>query len=160
MIVVSDTSPLRALQALDLLSILPQLFGPVLVPPAVARELGVEIATLGALDLSAHPFLNIREPRDLEMVRVLKADIGEGEAEAIALAIETRAQAIIIDESAGRRIARRHDLKTIGAMRLLVLAKQQGLVDRVGPLIDLLESRIHFRISSQLREEILRDAGE
>lgn len=38
MIVVADTSPLVALRQISLLSILPSLFGVVLIPPAVAQE--------------------------------------------------------------------------------------------------------------------------
>ena len=38
-VVVSDTSPIRALKHLKLTSLLTQLFGEVLVPPGVADEL-------------------------------------------------------------------------------------------------------------------------
>lgn len=39
MIVVSDTSPLNYLVLLDVVSVLPKLFGEVVVPPAVLTEL-------------------------------------------------------------------------------------------------------------------------
>src|SRR5689334_650360 len=38
-VVVSDTSPVRALAHLNLLTVLPALFGRVLIPPIVQREL-------------------------------------------------------------------------------------------------------------------------
>jgi predicted nucleic acid-binding protein len=61
-VVVSDTSPVRALAHLRLLNILPGLFGRVLIPPAVVTELasppaGVVVVTTGDL-----PFADVKRP--------------------------------------------------------------------------------------------------
>jgi predicted nucleic acid-binding protein len=83
-----------------------------------------------------------------------------GESEALALAMEIHAERVLIDESEGRRVARRLGLATIGVMGFLVQAKHQGLIPRVGPLMDVLTTRIRFHLSPEVRQQILRDAGE
>jgi predicted nucleic acid-binding protein len=52
-LVVSDTSPIRALHFLAQITLLEQLFGTVIVPPAVAEELARPRAPFSAIDLSA-----------------------------------------------------------------------------------------------------------
>lgn len=65
MIVVSDTSPIRALAFLDQLTVLEQLFGKVVVPPAVAEELRSPARLAlseSPPDVSRFPFIEIRTP--------------------------------------------------------------------------------------------------
>jgi predicted nucleic acid-binding protein len=50
-IVVSDTSPIRALAHLDLMDLLPALYSEVLIPPAVARELENPASGMGFVDV-------------------------------------------------------------------------------------------------------------
>lgn len=98
MLVVSDTSPLSCLSAIDQLSLIPCLCGRVLVPPAVVSELAVPVAGLPEISPETHAFLNMVKPRDSDRVDVLLQSVDLGEAEAIALALEVRAHAIRIDE--------------------------------------------------------------
>ncbi len=160
MLVVSDTSPLRALQSLDLVGVLQPMYREVLVPPAVARELLVEVPGLGALRVSDHPGLLLRAPADAAQVAKFASHVNAGEAEALALALEVRADVVLIDEVDGRRLAASLGLRTTGALALLVQAKRAGLLTKVGPLLERLDTRIGFRVSPALRDRILRDAGE
>jgi predicted nucleic acid-binding protein len=159
-IVVSDTSPLRALQALEHLDLLRQVYGRVIVPPAVATELGFPRLGLPALDVAGLPCVELRAPSDPVSVARLLQELDPGESEALALAMEIHAERVLIDESEGRRVARRLGLATIGVMGFLVQAKHQGLIPRVGPLMDVLTTRIRFHLSPEVRQQILRDAGE
>ena len=61
-IVVSDTSPIRALAHLDLLGILPELFGEVLVPSAVASELQSDNLWISSIDVTQVAGLRIVDP--------------------------------------------------------------------------------------------------
>lgn len=160
MLVVSDTSPLRALQALGMVSLVEQVYGSVLVPPAVVAELAVEAPSIGAFRVLEYPFLIVRAPIDQARVSRLLEELNAGEAEALALALEASADTVLIDEAIGRRAAARLGLKTVGVLALLVQAKGRGLVERVAPLIDELDARINFRVSSQVRRRVLEDAGE
>ena len=97
MIVVSDTSPIRALAFLEQLGVLNKLFGTVVVPPAVADEL-CNPARLAPgespPDLSHFPFIQIRTPADNGRVAALTEELDRGESEAIVLADELRCPAI------------------------------------------------------------------
>ena len=104
MIVVSDTSPIRAFHFLKQTDLLRYLFGTVIVPPAVAGELTHPHRTFAPMDLSAMPFVEVRTPNDQRRVAQYAATLDIGEAEAIALAVELGAM-LLIDEIDGRAAA-------------------------------------------------------
>ncbi len=160
MIVVSDTSPLRALQALGRADLLQTIYGQVLVPPAVAAELAENAPGIGPFLVSDHAFLSVQMPRDAARIVQLRDSLDIGESQALALALEVRADTVLIDEARGRRMAASLGLKTVGVLAILVQGKKLGLIGRVGPLVSDLESRINFRVSSSLKQRILDDAGE
>lgn len=160
MIVVSDTSPLRALQSLDLVGLLESIYRTVLIPPAVAGELEREAPNLGPFRLADYAFIAIDEPEEDQLLSRLRAELDEGEAQALALAKQVGAELVLVDELAGRRAARRLGLETSGVLAVLVLAKSRGLVTRVTPLLDRLDWTIRFRVSAAVRRRVLEDAGE
>jgi len=159
-VVISDTSPVRVLIHLGHVDWLRELFGEVLVPPAVAAELRNPPARLEALDVSAWAFLVVRSPTDLRRVSELRSLLDAGEAEAIALAEELDADLVLVDESAGREVARQCGLTVLGSLGILVRAKQRRLCPSVAPLLDRLQDELNFFVSSGLRKAILRQAGE
>jgi predicted nucleic acid-binding protein len=158
--VVSDTSPIRALAHLGRVELLRDLFGAVLVPPAVAEELRSPPVGLPRVEILDLDFISLRAPSDRDRVVELLRTLDAGESEALVLAQELGISAVLIDEAAGRAMARHHGLLPIGVLGVLVRAKQRGLIDRVGPLVEQLETEIDFFISTALRVEILRLAGE
>jgi predicted nucleic acid-binding protein len=85
--------------------------------------------------------------------------LDDGEAAAIALAVATNARAFLIDDRAGRRVARSLNLPVIGTLGVLLAAKQRALVPAIGPVIDLLLAQGRH-ISPNLRAKVLRDANE
>ncbi len=88
-----------------------------------------------------------------------KIGLGDGEREAIALAIELEATQIILDDLPARRVAEASGLNVIGTLGLLLGAKRQGLIDRVRPELDGL-LKTSFFLSPELYTELLRSAGE
>ena len=78
----------------------------------------------------------------------------------LVLAQELACPAVLMDEAAGRATARRLGLLPIGTLGILVQAKQRGIVVSVKPLLDQLQTEIDVFVSSPLRTEILRLAGE
>jgi predicted nucleic acid-binding protein len=159
-VVVSDTSPIRALAHLDLLGLLPGLFDRVFVPPAVALELRSPRRDLPPVEIEALDFAEVREPVDQQRVAGLGRTLDPGESEALALALELGVEAILIDEAAGRATARQLGLSPIGVLGLLVRGKQRGLVASIRPLLDRLQGDLGFFMSETLRIEVLRLAGE
>jgi predicted nucleic acid-binding protein len=159
-VIVSDTSPIRALTHLGRIELLRDLFGEVLIPPAVDEELRNPPPGLALVDIHEFTFVTLRAPRDRHRVADLLRTLDPGESEALALALELGVSAILIDEAAGRAMALRLGLLPVGVLGTLIRAKQRGLIVSVGPMIDCLVSEIGFFVSDDLRTEILRRAGE
>lgn len=159
-VVVSDTSPIRALAYIDHLSLLPQLFDRVLVPPAVKRELARVVDPQRAVDVKSQAFLELQQPKDTVEVDRLHQQLDIGESEALVLASEVQASAVLIDERAGRAVAAQLGLPTIGTLGILVRAKRQDLIEEVTSLLDRLVDDFQFFVSGDLRREILRQVGE
>ena len=159
-VVVSDTSPIRALSNIDQLSILGELYGQVIVPPAVDRELRNPPRGQATIDLTALSFVCIMAVADLSMIKERSEELDPGESEALALALEIQADLVLIDENAGRSVARRLGLATIGVLGILLEAKHRGLVDAIASMLDRLKDDYGFFLASRLRTEVLRQAGE
>jgi hypothetical protein len=83
-----------------------------------------------------------------------------GEAEAIALAIEMKADIVLLDEIEGRDVAAQLDLPVAGILGILLAAKLKGEIPALRPEIRLLRERGNFFISRRLEAEILAAAGE
>jgi uncharacterized protein len=163
MIVVSDTSPIRALAFLDQLTVLEQLFGTVVVPPAVAEELRSPARLAPSespRDVSRFPFIEIRTPADQGRVAELALHLDRGESEAIVLAEELRCSTILMDEAAGREAAMRCGLVPLGTAGILLRAKRAGFVREVRPLLDRLIGELGFFVGESLHRYILEKAGE
>jgi len=82
-----------------------------------------------------------------------------GESEALALAIEVHADAVLIDEAVGRANAAKLGLTAIGVLGILLAAKKRGLVAALAPELDRLQAGLGFRVSDQLRADVLRQAA-
>lgn len=161
-IIVSDTSPIRALAHLECVPWLQQVFdgAEIVVPTAVAGELEQPPADLPVVDLSVWPFFSIRAPAGAERVAELQATLDLGEAQAIVLAEEIGAGAVLIDELAGREVAVEHGLTVVGTLGILLRAKRIGLCPELRPLLDRLQREIRFFVSPRLRRQVLNQAGE
>lgn len=153
MIVVSDTSAITSLLVIGRVDLLQQLFREVLIPPAVATELRqVHVILPG--------FIRETAILDIAWMMQLLDELDRGEAEAIALAKQAGADALLIDEKVGRRVARRAGLKTVGLLGVLAEAKRAGLLSEVGPVMDALTERAGFYVSTELRRQIMTLVGE
>jgi predicted nucleic acid-binding protein len=160
-IVVSDTSPLNYLAMLGKLSLLPQLFERVLIPSAVERELRHGGQTIPAIHaIWGNDWLEVRKVQNGALVEELKGEIDEGEAEAIALALESSVSLLLVDELDGRRVASQRGLVPVGLGGLLVQAKLRGLIASVREDLDWLRSNTSFHLSEPTYREILQYAGE
>jgi predicted nucleic acid-binding protein len=154
MIVVSDTTPLRYLILIDQVHLLPDLFGHVVTTPEVVDEMD-QLETPEKLRQWASQlpdWLEIKEPSSrLPAV----ARLGLGEATAISLATELKADVLLIDERDGAKVARAQGLFVTGTLGVLTTASKKGLVS----LREALESlaSTNFRHSSQMFEKLIRE---
>jgi uncharacterized protein len=153
MIVVSDTSAITALLQIGQAGLLEKLYYQILIPEAVRDELLKNHLSLPA-------FLQYTKVVNFAEVQRLLVEIDLGEAEAIVLAKETHADLLLIDELAGRRVARREGLRFVGLMGVLVQAKQKQFIKSVRELTTKLELVADFHLSEEIKSIAFRKAGE
>lgn len=154
--IVSNTGPIIALAAIDQLDLLQSIFGTVFIPPAVAAEIKDE-KSAGALGLAE--WITVRPTSDVLAVQLLRDELDAGESEAIVLARELQAELLLLDERAATRKARAVGLQTIGTLGLLLLAKEQGIIRTIQPMLAELR-QVGFHMSIPLFQRVLESAGE
>jgi predicted nucleic acid-binding protein len=142
MIVVADTSPLQYLALIQHIDILPTLFGKVLIPTAVTRELSMPSAPPQVRELveKRPAWLVVRDPK-LSVAGPTK--LGAGERSAISLCMElvegtllSRAEegtlarvVLVVDDARARAHAIALGLQTTGTLGVLKFGAQEGLLD-------------------------------
>jgi predicted nucleic acid-binding protein len=153
MIVVSDTSPLTALLTVGQADLLPKLFTEVAIPGAVEMELLRCHSPLPA-------WLRVLRVKDAAKVKNYSQLVDAGEAEAIALAEEIKADRLLMDERKGRRLAREHGLAVVGLLGVVLLAKQSRLIPSARALLDRLDHEAGVYLGDNLKTDALKSVGE
>ena len=160
MIVVSDSTPLITLMKAARLEILHALFGEVLIPNAVFVELTRNEAFRDEAEIIRRSsFIRTVTVGNAEYVAILQRATGldRGESEAIICADELKADLLLMDESAGRRVANNMHLPVAGSIGVLVKAFQSGLISAAEAEQALDRIRGAKR---HISESLLRDALE
>lgn len=137
--IISDTGPIIGLAKIRMLDLLKSLASEVLIPPIVYKEIFGKMGTETIhIENAIEDFIKVTPVNMLEASEVdVLAELDEGEKEAIVLALEVGEEAILlIDDYAGRLVARRLGVAITGLIGLLILGKEKGLVERVAPLIE------------------------
>ncbi len=127
--IVADTTPLNYLILIEAAEILPRLYGNVLIPPAVEQELTHPAAPELVRAWMARPpsWLEVRTvsvPADTAFLH-----LDAGEREAIWLALDSRAELLLMDDRDGAIAARQNKLDLVGTLGVLDLAAARGLID-------------------------------
>jgi predicted nucleic acid-binding protein len=122
--VIVNTSPLLYLHQIGLLDLLCCLYTAITIPTAVRRELeigkakGVDVPDVQAVKWIQICSVTLSSPLPTEI------DLGQGEAEVIALGLEIPNSLLILDDQLGRQIATFYHLKYTGTLGILIKAKQ------------------------------------
>jgi predicted nucleic acid-binding protein len=129
MIVIADTTPINYLVLIGHIDVLEQLYGQVLIPNGVYQELqAVDSPDVVKDWITHHPsWIEVHQVKRDSLIGLENLDMGE--AEAIVLAEQLHADALIIDERDGRREAIKRKLRVIGTLRVLSDAAAQELID-------------------------------
>lgn len=155
---VCDTTPIICLLKIGKLDLLRSLYGSIAIPEAVLSEVEQGREKGYYQNLNSVEWVHILPLQNKELMTGLSG-LDAGEAEAIALAIETEAPLIILDEKLGRERAKAHGLKVTGTLGVLLRARCEGLIDRLAPLLfELMEKDVW--LDGRLVSEVLRRAGE
>jgi len=154
-IVISDASPLHYLVLVGEAEILHRLYGQVLVPLAVIEELQRGRTPTAVRSWVSDPpsWLEI-VPRGLVVAPGLGLELlGEGEREAIALAMNRRADMLLMDDREGVKEARRLGLTVTGTLGVLQRAAERSLLD-LSEVVKRLQST-NFRASPEVVRALL-----
>jgi predicted nucleic acid-binding protein len=159
---VANSSVLIGLSTIGQISLLSRRFPEgILVPAAVWHEV-VEsgVGQPGAAEVATAQWITVQAVSDVARVSLLRTELDEGEAEAIALAWEIRLSPVLLDEKDARRAARRLNLPVLGTVGILVWSKRAGLISSLREQLEALQTQARFRLSRQVYEEALRAVGE
>ncbi len=131
MIVVSDTTPVISLMKANQLELLEKLYGNVLIPEAVYRELTENpVYAEEANIIKTLKFLKMVPVKNTKSVNVLRSISGldAGESEALIMYDEQKADLLLMDEHKGRSVAKQLNVRYIGTVGILMLAFDNGYI--------------------------------
>ena len=129
-----------------------------MVPQAVKAELRVEENLPGCSEIRAafnEGWIVIRDVIDKEKVKILGRELDRGEAEAIALALQEKADVILLDEREARKISKEMGLSVTGILGVILKAAENGKIKSLKNVLDDLIDTAGFRISDTLYMDIL-----
>ncbi|WP_089406642.1 hypothetical protein [Granulicella rosea] len=153
MIVVADTTPLNYLILLGFSDALREIYGRVLVPHAVLKEMLRPEAPEAVRRWAMSPPSWIEEVHVGKLDPSLPSGLGAGEREAISFALVIGADVVLIDEQLGRRQAEMRNLKVAGTFGLLFEMSMRGVLDFPAAVRRL--SELGFHASPQLEARML-----
>lgn len=158
--VVADAGPIISFARIRRLDLLKETVGELIVPPAVYEELvGKGKSLPGAKEIAEASWIKRQTLKENKRLpHTLPPHLGQGEKEAIALAMGIRG-VLLIDDLVAKREAQRQGLFTFGTLRLLREAKEKGLVQKVRPILDALRKE-NIWISDSLYYHFLKEIGE
>lgn len=108
-LIISDTSCLIALDRIGQLELLQKLFQQIVTTEEVKEEFGKELPE----------WVRIVKVQNKSKIEELEAVLDQGEASAIALALETDKSLLIIDEKKGRKVAQNLRKSVAPLLRIL-----------------------------------------
>ncbi len=155
MIIVSNTTPLHYLILIGHQQLLHTRYQRIIIPQAIVTELMRPETPEEVLQWVSSPpsWIEVRSPKAIDQT----LNLGVGEIAAISLAMELKADHILLDDKKARNAALARGLSVVGTLNILTAAAEQGLID-LPEAINLLRNT-NFRASESLLREILsRDA--
>lgn len=139
MIVIADSSCVIGLSKIGRLDVLRQLFGNVLIPPAVFHEVVTKgRGRPGAEEVTRAEWITTRPANNQLAVEMSHVYLGIGESEAIALAAELHADFLLLDDWKARQVALALQLPVVGTIAVLQKAHEKGIIEDVHAEIDAL----------------------
>lgn len=157
--IICDTSPIQYLHQIGQLTLLSRLAGNVIVPFHVVQELemgrnlGVNLPDIRALS-----WITVRTPLSVAALPLVK-DLGPGETQVLALALELSDAVVILDDNLPRQMARSLGIRVRGTLGVLLDAKRAGIIPGIVPELDQLQA-LGFRLDPNTRHVVLKMANE
>ncbi|KLU63588.1 hypothetical protein CEB3_c00430 [Peptococcaceae bacterium CEB3] len=152
--IVSNSTPLIALSRINEFELLHVIFGSIIVPSAVYKEVVSEgTGRPGVKEVANASWIITREVQNLLAVSLLQIDLDPGEAEAVVLAKELGADYLLLDEKKARRVARNSEIEIMGTVGILGLAAKKGLISNLDDTFTKLGEN-GFRFTEDVRKKV------
>jgi len=158
MIVVSDTSPISNLLQIGEIDLLRRIFYRIIIPAEVFAEI---CRIEGHKEfLLKQDWIETATLSDTNLKNRLLKDLDDGEAEAIALAVELKADYLLMDETKGRQVAENFGIKVTGILGVLIKAKEEGVITEVKSYLQRLVNDAGFWLNPKVIQKILEIVNE
>ena len=158
--VVVNSTPLITLGNTGHIGLLREVFGEILIPEAVFREVTSKDDSASRYLLGKPEWIHVKSAPAVDEFSLLPARLHAGEVEVILLARSLGESLVVLDDGAARRTARYLGLRMTGTLGVLVAAKQRGLIELLAPCIDELCDSAGFRLGDAIVGRALKEAGE
>ena len=156
---VVNASPVIFLAGAGRLELLREAGDTVVVPSAVAREIGAHgPAEPAARALADAPWLEVVDAPEVPP-RVLRWDLGAGESAVLAWALAHAGCQAVVDDLAARRCAAALGVPVRGTLGLVLVAKRRGRIPAARPVVEELR-RGGMYLSDAVLDAALTLVGE
>lgn len=132
--VVSNSSPLIFLSAIGMLELLKIEFGEISIPEVVYEEV-TSTNLKGSNEVKHADWIKVRTVKNIKSLAFLTM-LDEGEEKAIILAMEQKADLLLLDDLAGRRVAMAHGLHVMGTLGFLKVMHRKGRIRSLKSILD------------------------
>lgn len=125
-VIISETSCLIILNKIGELDLLRQLYDKVTITQDILQEFGEQLPN----------WIDVQQAQDQYRQLLLEMQVDKGEASAIALALETEDNIVILDDWKARKLAERLGLSVTGTLGVIIKAKHTRLISSIKPYLN------------------------
>ena len=158
--VIVNSTPLIALCNADLLNILKEIYGSIIIPKAVFDEVTTKKYSACLQIKQNLDWITVETITNIEDRKMYKVKLHAGEVDVMILAqADPKADLVIIDDNAAKKTAKYLGLTVTGTLGVLIKAKQSGIISSVKNAITKIQSN-GFYINENIIKLALKQAGE
>jgi predicted nucleic acid-binding protein len=159
MVVISNSSPIIHLAKIGRLNLLERLYSRILIPEKVYLECTDTVQYHTEVELiTQSAWIKRYLIEDDRLFNLFFAEIDAGEAESLVLALEQKADLLLLDDQEARSMARKLGLPVTGTLGVLLKAKNEGMINSFAEDLQKLQ-RSGFWLSQDLVNTLLSSSG-
>jgi predicted nucleic acid-binding protein len=156
---VINASPIILLAKAEVIHLLPKLCDELVVPAGVVGEVqNIHITDSGKQWLEEFGQKFVRTCPVIHPA-LIKWRGGAGEAEVISWALQNPGFTAILDDRRARALAEKNNVPVLGSLRVIVIAKERGLIPKAKPALEKLRGAGAY-LSDELIDRSISLAGE
>jgi len=152
--VVSNSSPLIFLSAIGRLDLLKNEFGEIFIPETVYEEVTAKDLK-SSNEIKCADWIKVLPVKNKSSISFLPM-LDVGEEKAIILAIEQKADLLLVDDLAGRRVATMYGINVMGTLGFLKVMQQKGRIKNLKSVLDALQKH-GFWMGADLYKKMIEE---